>query len=112
MIEIAESFNHATIRLTDERWSHIIEHHPELKQFKKEVLQTISDPDVLYFSPKHIKPNFAAVKLFRKLIETGLQGLLIVHYREISEHDGFILTAFPMSKKRLRRKFARWRKLK
>lgn len=101
MTEIAESFNRVIIRLTDERWSHIIEHHPELKQFKKEVLQTISNPDALYYSPKYIKPNFAAVKFFRKLIETGLQGLLIVHYREVSEHDGFILTAFPMSKRRL-----------
>ncbi len=112
MIEIAESLNIVQIRLTEERWNHITDHHPELKKFRKEVLQTISDPDNLYFSPKHVKPNYAAVKAFKKLIEVGLQGLLIVHYREVSEHDGFILTAFPMSKKRLRRKFARWRRLK
>jgi hypothetical protein len=29
------------IILTDERWRHIIEWHPELEQFKEEVLETI-----------------------------------------------------------------------
>ncbi len=112
MTEKVESRNRVPIRLTKERWNHIIEHHPELKHFKEEVLLTISDPDHLYSLPKTVKSNFAAVKKFTNLRKAGLSELLIVHYRELSEHDGFILTAFPMSSKRLRRKFAKWLKLK
>jgi len=112
MTEKTVSTNRVSIRLTEERWNHIIEHHPELKHFKKEVLSAVSEPDHLYFSPKAIKSNFATVKSFKKLTKAGLSDLLVVHYRELSEHDGFILTAFPMSSKRLRSKFARWQRLK
>lgn len=112
MIEKVESTNHVLIRLTEERWNHIIEHHPELKRFKQELLLAISEPDSLYFAPKGVKPNFGAIKKFKKLAKAGLADLLVVHYREVSVHDGFISTAFSMSSKRVRRKFARWRRLK
>lgn len=112
MTETVESVNHVPIRLTEERWNHIIEHHHELKHFKKEELSTITDPERFYFSPKTVKSNFATVRSFKKLTKIGLSELLVVHYRELSEHDGFILTAFPMSSKTLRRKFAKWQRLK
>jgi len=106
------SLNRVPIRLTEERWLHIIRHHEELQPFQHEIIQTVSTPDALYLSPPSIKPNFAAVKTFSRLREAGLAENLVVHYREVSPSDGFILTALVMSNRRLARRFRRWQKLK
>ncbi len=45
MTEIVTSKNGVAIRLTDERWSHITEEHAELAGFKREVLETITQPE-------------------------------------------------------------------
>jgi hypothetical protein len=34
-----------TVELTEERWSHIIERHPELEPFGEAVLRTVQEPD-------------------------------------------------------------------
>jgi len=73
---------------------------------------TVSTPDALYLSPPPTKPNFAAVKTFHRLREAGLAENLVVHYREVSPSDGFILTALVMSNKRLAKRFRRWQRLK
>jgi hypothetical protein len=68
------------IYLTDERWEHIIESHPELEEFREEVLsvlrlgkrkQDILFPDTFYYTPKahQIKQwnmNIEVVVLFRE----------------------------------------------
>ena len=35
-----------------------------------------------------VKPNFAAVKVFARLVEFGLARNLVVHYREVSPSNG------------------------
>ena len=35
------------IRLTDERWVHIVENHDDLAGYRSDVLQTIESPDVV-----------------------------------------------------------------
>ena len=112
VIAEVESINNVPVRLTEERWLHIVEYHGELGNFQPEVLLTVAEPDQAYFSPVGVEPNFAAVKAFARLVELGLAENLVVHYKEVSESNGFILTAFVMSDKRLSKRFKLWRKLR
>lgn len=112
VIAVVTSMNNVPIRLTEERWLHIIEYHRELEPFQPEILLATVDPDELYFSPPQLKPNFAAVKVFIRLVKFGLAKNLVVHYREVSQSNGFILTALMMSDKRLKRRFKLWQRLK
>jgi len=41
----ATSVNGVPIRLTDERWQHIAQEHPELNGQEADVLQAVSSPD-------------------------------------------------------------------
>ena len=90
----------------------MVHHYKELEPFQSQVLLTVSEPERLYLSPARVKPNYAAVRAFNKLIEGGLARNLVVHYREASSRDGFILTAMVMSDERLERRFRLWRKLR
>ncbi|RKX63611.1 MAG: hypothetical protein DRP34_01560 [Thermodesulfobacteriota bacterium] len=46
-MDIAKSKNNVPIRLTEERWFHIVENHDELAGYYDEVLNTIEDPDFI-----------------------------------------------------------------
>lgn len=46
-MHIAISKNKIPIRLTHERWIHIVESHVELAGYLEEVLETIENPDVI-----------------------------------------------------------------
>lgn len=82
--------NDVPIRLTEERWLHIIEFHRELDRFQPEILFTVASPDKLYHSPPEVKANFGAAKVFDRLSEFGLARNLVVHYKEVSQSNGFI----------------------
>jgi len=47
MIGTAVSKNGVPIRLTEERWFHIVENHDELAGLSDEVLLTVEDPDYI-----------------------------------------------------------------
>ncbi|AGK61401.1 hypothetical protein Asulf_01414 [Archaeoglobus sulfaticallidus PM70-1] len=47
MIGIAVSKNGVPIRLTEERWFHIVENHDELAGLSDEVLLAVEDPDFI-----------------------------------------------------------------
>ena len=88
MIETVFSKNGVSIRLTDERWAHIIEEHCELAGQRVEVLGILEDPDLILAGNE-------GEQLAVKEISTGVN--LVVVYREL-EDDGFIITAFITSK--------------
>ena len=88
MIVKVLSKNDVPIRLTDERWIHIVEEHCELAGMRLEVLETVANPSRILEGGTG---EFLAVQEIR----TGKH--LIVVYREI-ENDGFIITAFITSK--------------
>ncbi len=46
-MEIVPSKNDVPVRLTDERWSHIENGHPEMRLHRAQVLETIGEPDFL-----------------------------------------------------------------
>ena len=88
------------IRLTEERWQHVIKGHPELKSYQNKVLETVAQPDEIY---QGAQGELLAV---RKITE---DKFLVVVYREIGREDGFIITAFLTSnKKKLERRSKIW----
>jgi len=98
------------IRLTEEGWFHIGKHHPELRRLLRLVLQTVAQPEHLFFWPR--TGDTAAVAEFPELVKLRLAPNLVVDYRETSDRGGFIVTAFPISRGRMQRKFRRWQRLK
>ncbi|KPK94757.1 MAG: hypothetical protein AMJ94_01080 [Deltaproteobacteria bacterium SM23_61] len=88
MAETVFSKNKFPIRLTDERWAHIIEEHCELAGMRFEVLEALA-------SPSRILRGSAGELL--ALREISRKKFLVVVYRE-SEDDGFVITAFVTSR--------------
>lgn len=74
-----------TVRLTDERWLHIVEEHSELAGLLESVLDAIENADAVY-------EGEAGERFAARLLDDGKS--LVVVYRETSETDGFIITAF------------------
>lgn len=77
-----------TIRLTDERWLHIIEGHPELAGHLNDVLLALAAPNMILQGGS----NELLAILF--IYQTKW---LVVAYKE-NKTDGFILTAYFTSK--------------
>ena len=74
------------IRLPEERWQHIIARHTALTDLQSFVLETIAEPEII------LNGNEGALMAIRTL-ETG--RVLVVVYKETSNNDGFVVTAFP-----------------
>ena len=99
MIEKVLSKNNVSIRLTDERWTHIVEEHCELAGMRLEVVETVSCPLRILAGGDN---ELLAVR------EVSPGKNLVVVYREF-EDDGFIITAFITSKtKSLNRRNQIW----
>jgi hypothetical protein len=90
MINIAFSVNKVPIRLTDERWMHIVENHDDMAGYYFEVLEVVANPDVIV---KGYEDEFWAVKRF-----TARKAMLVIYKERKREKDGFIITAFFTSK--------------
>jgi hypothetical protein len=98
-VDLTESMNGVPIRLTAERWLHIVENHDEVAGYYDDVLETVASPDIIV--PGY-RGSLIAVHSY------GQQHHLCVVYREISRTDGFIITAY-FSRKIDRRK-AIWKR--
>lgn len=100
-MEVVSSVRGAPIRLTDERWFHIVENHDELAGMAFEVLGAVAEPD---FVAKGWKDELLAAKRINK-------KYLIVVYKEINKKDGFIITAFLTTKiHQIKRRKILWQK--
>ena len=97
----AISNNGVPIRLTEERWFHIVENHDEMAGFFDEVLSTVEDPDFV------IQGYGGAVIALRPM---GEEKFMVVIYKEIDKKDGFIITAFLTSKIRIEKEVVLWQK--
>ena len=97
----AYSVNNVEIRLTEERWEHILEQHPlDFSYDEYEViLDAVEDPD---FVLRGQKGSLIAVA------PAGRNNYLSVIYRELGDTDGFIITAY--YKRALERSSIIWRK--
>ena len=83
-MEAAYSKHRVPIRLSAERWAHIVEHHDDVAGYRDTVLEAIEEPE-------HIVRGKASELLALKSI--GDRTLVVV-YRETSRTDGFVITAF------------------
>ena len=80
----ATSKNGIAIRLTEERWRHIVEEHAEVAPFKSEVMKAVAEP---------LRVFAGAVGELLGVRELELGKFIVVVYREL-EGDGFVITAF------------------
>jgi hypothetical protein len=97
-VDIAVSVNGVPIRLTDERWRHIVESRDEMAGYGDDCLMVIEHPDLIL---QGYQGALIAVKGY------GRQRYLAVIYRERSQHDGFIISAYFTS--RINRSLTVWR---
>jgi len=110
LVATAVSIDNVVIRITKERWEHVITRH-RLEKSLQEILETISKPDKIFVPPTGYPQQKMAIKKFSSLKQIGLAINLTVHYKEISTEDGFLITAFAISNKRLERLVRRWKKV-
>lgn len=80
----AESVNGVRIRLTDERWEHILDSHPDLSSYRETVLDAVENPDYILASRRGA---------LIAVVGMGRRAFLHVFYVEKGRHDGFILSA-------------------
>jgi hypothetical protein len=79
------SVNGVPIRLTEERWLHIVEARDELADRSADVLDVVQSPD---WVTKGYRASLVAWKGY------GRRGYLAAIYKELGSDDGFIITAF------------------
>ncbi len=89
-MDIAYSVNGVPIRLTHERWYHIIENHDDVASYFFEVLETVENPAFI------VRGNKGTLKATKN---TGRGKWLVAVYREITKKDGFVITAYFLDKK-------------
>ena len=93
------------VRLTHERWSHIVESHDYLAGHLDLVIETVADPDYVVIG---VKGELLAVKGYE---QTAIGSkYVVVAYKEQAQ-DGFIITAFMTSKiDKLFKRGVQWQK--
>jgi len=83
---IVYSRNGVPIRLTEERWHHITQRHPEINGQQEQVLDTLREPDMIQ------QGDFGELLAIRYYASTSLTGkFVVVAYREIDPQDGFVM---------------------
>jgi hypothetical protein len=84
-VEIVYSVHGVPIRLTDERWRHIVNARDDLAGYYEDCLHVVQEPDLVLLG---YRGTLKAIKGY------GRKGYLVVVYREISAEDGFVITAY------------------
>lgn len=77
-MNMAISVNGVPIRLTDERWHHIIDGHVDLFNYREDILRIIEEPEAIY---RGRRGSLIAVRSY------GRRGFLAVFYREVSRYN-------------------------
>lgn len=100
-MDIVKSVNNVPIRLTEERWSHIIENRDDLIVHYKDVLDCVENPDYII---EGYMGALIGLKIIRK------DKFLAVVYKELNQKDGFIITAYFSTKIKLEKEIVLWQK--
>ena len=98
-MDIAHSVNNVPIRLTEERWSHIVDNKPYMSAHYEKVLEAVENPT-------WILRGYAGTLV--AVLSLPRRNYLHVVYREVSQDDGFIITAFVS--RRVNRRMIVWPK--
>ncbi|MFQ5706647.1 MAG: hypothetical protein ACE5HO_04310 [bacterium] len=86
MPDITYSVNNVPIRLTDERWRHIVENHDDMAGYYFDVLETVATPERIL---QGNEDELWAVKLI-----SAKKAMLVIYKESQQKKDGFIITAF------------------
>lgn len=84
-MNVVDSVNGVPIRLTAERWEHIIGARDDLVDRFEDVLAAVENPD---WVTRGSRGSLIGWKGY------GRRGFLVVIYKELSQEDGFVITAF------------------
>lgn len=85
ILATVNSINGVSIRLTEERWEHVLDKHLELSDSDIDlILDAVRDPE--YILSGYRGSLIAVVVL-------GRSRYLHVMYREVNRDDGFVITA-------------------
>lgn len=87
----------SVIRLTEERWMHICMAHPEMRNYLKEIMETVTEPEFIYQGNKN---EMLACKYNEKI-----HKFVMVIYKEGA--DGFVITSY-LSRKNIKNKKQIW----
>jgi len=98
-VDTSQSVDGIPIRLTPERWLHIVENHDDLAGYYDEVLDTVADPEV-------VLPGYGGSLIAVR--QLGQRRYLCVVYRQLSRTDGFIITSY--FSRKVDRKKAVWKR--
>lgn len=90
MRNITYSVNNIPIRLTDERWTHIVENHDDVAGYYFDALETVNNPTLVLEGDED---ELWAVKYISKR-----KAFLVIYKESKERHDGFIITAFLTTK--------------
>ena len=90
-MDVIKSKNDVPIRLPEERWFHITEEHSEMAGYYFEVLEAVEQPEAIY---EGSTGECLAVR------EVEKDKYIVVIYKEASNEDGFIISAFLTKRKR------------
>jgi len=95
------SVNGVPIRLTTERWEHIVTEHPEMQAHYNRILETLENPDLIQRDDS--TGALLALRFYEQIPEN--KKFVVVVYLEVNRYDGFITTAYlrkqPSSNKRI-----------
>ena len=98
-MDVALSVEGVPIRLTTERWFHIVENHDDMAGYYDDVLEIVENPDLVL---RGYGGSLIATRGY------GRGRYLAVIYRQVSLQDGFVITAYFTSK--IDRKKVIWRR--
>lgn len=91
------------IKLSLERWKHIVKRHPEMKGEKDKLFETIANPDLIQQGDYG---ELLAIRFFTKTLLT--EKYMVVIYKEIDNEEGFVITAY-FTRKPLDRRLIIWK---
>ena len=81
---IVKSTSGKEVRLTDERWLHIVEGHPEMAGFLHDVLLAVASPDLIL--------QGGSDELLAAVYKREDKMLIVVYKETLT--DGFIITSY------------------
>ena len=100
------SVNNVSIRMTAERWNHIVENHNDMAGYYYDILEAVASPTFVLEGDEN--DELWAVKLISE------RKAFLVIYKETQErNDGFVVTAFMTTKiKKLLKRRIVWQQQK
>ncbi len=102
---VFQDFMKIYVRITQERIDHVIESHPEMKNYTNLIQKGIELPDFIYYSAN--SSYYILIKKFDDFI-----GENLILYIKKTNGDGFIISCHPISNKRLVRSVKNLKQLK